>query len=456
MKTKRSYGTVDVERFDAKALFPLLATGCIVAIDVAKTKFVAAVATVAGEVVKLVKFEHPRQTGLFLEQLSILSETGHKPTVVMEPTGTYGDAVRYQCHRRGLAVHMMPPKHTHDFAEVLDGVPSMHDAKAAVVLAKLQVIKPARAWTPDSDERRDMRAWVDQRRLIGRTLAIYYGHLEAMIARHWPEAGTHIDVYRQRSWMALMKALPGPDAIAADPDGAKELLRKASRGHFDKVRLDALVAAAQTTTGVPMTGGEQEKLRAIVEQIELHVQRLAAVDNKLSELVEKNEVLRQMTTVVGPACSAAVGAMVGSPTEFANAGAFEKAMGLNLKEKSSGNVNGRLSITKRGPGEVRHLLYVAALRMLKDVSTIPRAWYRARESHKAKQSLKAVVALMRKLARALWHVGRGAPFDPRKLFDTRRLGLNADAIASAKEISASALATASTQAATCEGGAALL
>lgn len=67
----------------------------------------------------------------------------------------------------------MPPKHTHDFAEVFDGVPSMHDAKAAVVLAKLQAIKPARAWTPDNDERRDMRAWVGQRRLIGQTLAIY-------------------------------------------------------------------------------------------------------------------------------------------------------------------------------------------------------------------------------------------------------------------------------------------
>jgi transposase len=97
-----------------------------------------AIATATGEVVKLVKFEHPRQTGVFLKQLSILSEAGHKPAVVMEPTGTYGDAVRYQCHRRGLTVHMMPPKHTHDFAEVLDGVPSMHDAKAAVVLAKLQ------------------------------------------------------------------------------------------------------------------------------------------------------------------------------------------------------------------------------------------------------------------------------------------------------------------------------
>jgi transposase len=314
---------------------------------------VAAIATASGDAVKLVKFEHPRQTSLFLEQLSILTEGGRKPTVVMEPTGTYGDAIRYQLHQRGLKVHMMPPKHTHDFAEVFDGVPSMHDAKAAVVLAKLQAIKPARVWTPDSDERRDMRAWVDQRRLIGRTLAMYYGQLEAMLARHWPEAWTLLDVHRQRSAVALLKTLPGPKAIAADPDGAKELLRKASRGLFDKDRRDERVASASTTTGVPMTCGEQEKLRAIVEQLDADQQRLRAVDDKLRELVEKDEALMPMTSVVGPACSAAIGSLVGLPTAFENARAFEKAMGLNLKEKSSGNVTGRLSITFRALGTAR-------------------------------------------------------------------------------------------------------
>jgi hypothetical protein len=63
---------------------------------------------------------------------------------------------------------------------------------------------------------------------------------------------------------------------------------------------------------------------------------------------------------------------------------------------------------------------------------------------------------MRKLARALWHVGRGATFDPRKLFDTRRLGMSADAIASATEVTASPHNIASAVPATCEGGAALV
>jgi hypothetical protein len=42
-------------------LLPLLAVGCIVAIDVAKMKIMVALATVAGEVVKLFRFEHRRK-----------------------------------------------------------------------------------------------------------------------------------------------------------------------------------------------------------------------------------------------------------------------------------------------------------------------------------------------------------------------------------------------------------
>ena len=168
MKRKRSYTSIDVEHFDLSAVLPLVTVGCIVAIDVAKTKFVAAIATATGEVLKLVKFEHPRQTPAFLRLLEGLRDAELTPNIVMEPTGTYGDAIRYQCLKRGVPVHMMAPKHTHDFAEVIDGVPSMHDPKAAVVLAKLQAIKPARAWQPASEERRDLRAWVEQRTPMAR------------------------------------------------------------------------------------------------------------------------------------------------------------------------------------------------------------------------------------------------------------------------------------------------
>jgi hypothetical protein len=95
MKKKRTYSSTDVERLDVLTILSLLTVGCIVSVDVAKTKFVAAIATVAGEVLKIIRFSHPRQTLAFLRVVEALRDAQLAPRVVMEPTGTYGDALRY-------------------------------------------------------------------------------------------------------------------------------------------------------------------------------------------------------------------------------------------------------------------------------------------------------------------------------------------------------------------------
>jgi transposase len=424
MKKKRTYSSTDVEKIDLLAVVRMVLTvGCIVAVDVAKTKFVAAIATAAGEVLKIVRFAHPRQTLAFLRVIEALRDAKLAPRVVMEPTGTYGDALRYQCHQRGVSVEMMSPKHTHDIAEVLDGVPSMHDPKAAVALARLAVLRPARAWTPDSEEKREVRALLDQRWPQSMTQALYHGHLEAMLARHWPELGSLIDVREQRSWMTLLRQYPGPRAVAAASAEAAKTLRAASRGRLSAERIATIIESAQTSLGMPMTKGEESKLCFVVEQIEQQTRGLDDVDQELAKMVKKNEVMSRLAVLVGPACAASIVSHVGSPTTFATVGALEKAIGLNLKVKSSGEGEGKLHITKRGPAQVRQLLYLAVLRLLQSDPVVA-AWCRARKSYGGESGKrKAIVAVMRKLVRALWHVSRGATFDASKLFDVRRLDL---------------------------------
>jgi transposase len=423
MKKKRTYSSTDVERLDVLAVVQLLTIGCIVAVDVAKTKFVAAIATAAGEVLKIVRFAHPRQTLAFLRVVEALRDAKLAPRLVMEPTGTYGDALRHQCHQRGVRVEMMSPKHTHDFAEVLDGVPSMHDPKAAVALARLAVIKPAQEWTPNSNERRDVRALLDRRWPQSTTHALYHGHLEAMLARHWPELGSLVDVHQQRSWMTLLQEYPGPRAVAVAGEEAARTLRKASRGRLSEERVEAIVEAARTSLGVPMTQGEETKLRFIVEQIEQQTKGLDALDQELAKMVANDAEMSWLAAVVGPACAASIVSHVGAPSSFATPAALEKAMGLNLKVKSSGEGVGKLHITKRGPAQVRQLLYLAVLRLLQS-DRIVAAWCRARKSYGGESGKrKAIVAVMRKLVRALWHVARGSTFDATKLFDVRRLDL---------------------------------
>jgi transposase len=110
----------------------------VVAIDIAKTKMMAGFGRQDGSTARLVKFQSPVEMRAFVE---LVVETGKALSVpveaLMEPTGTYGDALRALLIAHGVAVFMLSPKRVHDAAEVFDGVPSLHDAKSCVVIARL-------------------------------------------------------------------------------------------------------------------------------------------------------------------------------------------------------------------------------------------------------------------------------------------------------------------------------
>ena len=110
----------------------------VVAIDVAKTKMMAGFAREDGAVVRLVKWTSPLETRAFVELVMQTARLLDVPVEALaEPTGTYGDPLRALLLAHGAQVFMLSPKRVHDAAEVFDGVPSMHDAKACVVIARL-------------------------------------------------------------------------------------------------------------------------------------------------------------------------------------------------------------------------------------------------------------------------------------------------------------------------------
>jgi transposase len=435
MKKKHTYESVAVEAVDVAALVAAVvaacvlpgtldAGGCIVALDVAKERFFAALSNARGDLVRILRFNHPKQTMAMLRLLLELKSKKLDVQVVLEPTGTYGDAVKHQCHRQGLPVYEVSPKRTHDMAEVLDGVPSMHDAKATVVLAQLHVMGKSRRWEPPSVKRRALRAALDRRVLYSEPLEQHYGRLEALLARYWPEFEHVIGVRQSRSWMSLLSRYPGPEAVAQSEEDAKASMRAAAKGSLSRDRIEEVIGVSRGSLGVPMTNDERVLLGDLVDEIQRLRRKVDDIDEQLAAYVESDRVMKLMSGVAGPAATVALMAYVGTPDQYASASAYEKACGLNLKVRSSGKDEGRLRITKRGPPRVRQLLYLAALRCCQSNETV-RAWYQQRGGYKANVKMKAVVAVMRKLVRALWSMGhdREHPkaFDSHLLFDMRRL-----------------------------------
>jgi transposase len=70
------------------------------------------------------------------------------------------------------------------------------------------------------------------------------------------------------------------------------------------------------------------------------------------------------------------------PRKYACARSYQKALGLNLKEKSSGRHVGQLKITKRGSAVARKYLYFAALRLIQSHPVV-KAWYKNKVNPRA-------------------------------------------------------------------------
>lgn len=126
---------------------------------------------------------------------------------------------------------------------------------------------------------------------------------------------------------------------------------------------------------------------------------------------------------VGAPTLSIIWATVGDPRDYASSGSFLKALGLNLKERSSGRRRGELAITKRGSALARRWIFYWALRAIQREELRP--WYeeftrvgRATSGKQENRKMKGVVAMMRKLCRGLWHAMQHAEdFDYGKILE---------------------------------------
>jgi transposase len=357
---------------------------------------------------------------LFVELLMRLREEHREIQIVMEPTGVYGDALRAQLRARDFPVFQVEPKRSHDAAMVLDGTKSHHDPKSCTLIAFLHAQGISKPWRERTEQEREARIRLKEHQMHSVAEMALYNELEAITASHWPELNQMMD-HNLRWVIELLARYPGPRAVRdADVDEVRAHLVKGSRGKLSKVQIERVLQAARSTTGEKLLAAEEAFLSKVCIAILEHREKLAEMSLRMNALTEQNREMHAVREVIGPAATLAIFALAGAPSAYGSAGALEKACGLNLKERSSGTKRGRLSITKRGPARIRQLLYLAAARLVQHDQLV-RAWYENRAAYKGGVKIKAMVAVMRKLVRAVFHVARGAQFDSTKLFDARRL-----------------------------------
>ena len=380
----------------------------VLAVDVAKSQQYALLTNQDHTKSWMMQWNHLEQTFYLLEQLKTLETP---ISVVMESTSTYGDSLRYQCRQAGFAIYQANAKKVHDAREIFDGVPSLHDAKSAWLIAKLHKDSITKLWSEPTNEERRMNALRLEYDLHQDQHLRNQNRLEAYMSRHWPEALALMPL-GSVTLEQLIKHYGSPQKVAAEAKQAALNMRSWGKTGLSAEKIAAVIASAITTLGEPCIEAECQFLIALASELEHSRLQKQAAKQALEALVDNDEGLREMGRVIGKVTTAVLVSLHLDPRRFTTPKSYQKALGVNLTEKSSGQINGRLRLSKRGSSVARRFLYMAALRLLIKDPLIDK-WYKAKKDDRAK--LKTVIALMRKLPLALWHIARGEQFDASKL-----------------------------------------
>lgn len=410
-----------IKKVDIEQLREFTAGNRIVfSVDAAKTDFYGAVYNEAKEVGITIKWKSPDEVVVMLAALKGLEAS--RLEVVLEPTGTYSDAFREQLEKQGYPVYLVSPKRSHDASEVYDGVPSSHDAKSAAIIGKLHLEGLSKPWPRKSEQQRRLSAALIMAKVHRKQLDDNTNRLEAQLARHWPELPRILSL-ESASLLGLLGTYGGPREVRNDQKNVYGLLSRVGRS-LSYAKKTEVINSAISSIGVSMIPSEEEAIKALASEIDRNRVALRESQKKIRQIMKEASVspkVQEMSKVVGQVTTAILWVALGDPVSYESSGAYLKAAGLNLKERSSGTYKGCLKITKRGSGQVRQYLYLAVLRLIQSDSLI-RKWYAKKITRDGGQKGKAIVALMRKLLIGLWRVGRdGTAFDSSKLFDESRL-----------------------------------
>ena len=340
---------------------------------------------------------------------------GRALLIAMESTGTYGDALRQALTDAGLVVHRVSGKAVHDYAEIFDGVPSQHDGKDAAIVAELAALGKSSPWPyrPPTEFDQELRYWVERADVQQRIGIMWLCRLEALLARHWPEATEHLEL-NSETLLQVLAQYGGPAALAAEAGAAKRL-KGWGRHYLKEEKIERFVRAAARSVGVRQTAVDRRQMQEYAEAALAAKHEVRKASTTLEKLAQSNAIIARQAAVVGWATACVLWVYIGDPRNYHCAEAYRKAMGLNLKERSSGRHKGHLKITKRGPGGVRRWLFFAAMRLVQTVEVAE--WYAVKKSQHTKGGTRALVAVMRKLALGLHALGTGEEsFDARRLF----------------------------------------
>jgi transposase len=150
------------------------------------------------------------------------------------------------------------------------------------------------------------------------------------------------------------------------------------------------------------------KLDALIAKIDVTMATIAARSLQHKEAQQRLQTIVGVGPLVGMALTNTLGRI-----PFRNADAFVAFTGFDPRANDSGHKAGRRRLSKRGPGELRRLLFNAAMSAVKT-----KVWKPIYEYYRSKglSTTATLVIIARKIARTAWSIHHyHSTFNPERI-----------------------------------------
>jgi transposase len=398
------------------------AVRCVVGIDVAKRSHVVAAVDAPTGTVRQKALKIEATAAGYAGLCAQLARWGAPPALLvgLEATGCLWEPLHDALTRAGYRVVVLNPRQTAAWAAGL-GLRAKTDGLDALTLARGLLAGYGRASVLPSETVQALRELTRARRDLVQSRTAARQRLLDELVVVFPELPGHTPDHCDLATPAVLHLLGAYGSVralaAAPPAEVAALLTERSAGRWGDAQAAALQALAARSAASTRAVAARGVVVGTFARHLLDLQpRIAELEAAIAEALRDDEDARRLRQLpgIGPVHAATIRAELGDVARFAAVDAVVAYAGLDPRTRQSGQFVGQRKLSKRGPGALRHALYLATLVATRYAPEWHARYQRLLDRGRSKK--EALTILSRALLKVIYHLLRtGERYDAARL-----------------------------------------
>src|SRR5919202_1860106 len=322
------------------------------------------------------------------QQLAQLGCAPHAILVGLEATGRYWENVYYFLQARGYRLVLLHPAQTHHFAQ-RQGLRAKTDKLDALTIARVLLSDDARPAYVPNELTATYRELVRLHSNVSDEAARYKNEIQDLLVVLFPEFTEVFKDPTRKTALAVLRAYPSAQAIAnVGVAPIATIFEATAPRNYGPTTATHLVDLAKRSSASPVAVAARGRSLAILADQLTHIQtNIAELEREIDQMLRRDDGALGLQSVpdFGTKTVAVLRAELGEDARFQRSAQVVAYAGLDVTVRESGKYKGQRKLSKRGSGELRRTLYLAAMRCVRRTESAFGAYYQARGARAARQ-----------------------------------------------------------------------